>query len=194
MPEKATIIESPSPMKQSIPLSGSVWSQGEQGYQQNHEIHRARNILMILIGIKLILAVIYFIREVVNLAHYLRLDEVHRDGKHTGIYASSVVVAGLSLIYLIIFAAMVIKYIRIGILIFAWLGLIELILVILLVILLIVGAIIISAASHAVAVGIVASIIIIIIATISCLLTILIVIYAFKLARLIKAHDGYQSV
>jgi len=111
----------------------------------------------------------------------------------SGLYSGSLIVALISLVYITIFIIVVAEYVHLGIRILAWLGLIQLICTAIIIIITIIAIVRSSAAVGAIAAGIGAGVIVIILSGISCILTILTVVYAFKLANEIKQHQHYQK-
>jgi len=114
-------------------------------------------------------------------------------------YASGTNIAGFilaiaSLCYLIVFIVVVVRYFRIPILVFAWLGAIHLMCVAAVAVLAIIGVIVISALISSAILAIVLIVVVIVIAGLYAIFTILTVIYSFKLARAIKQQQAYQLV
>ncbi|CAF1372112.1 unnamed protein product [Rotaria sordida] len=181
--EKAPIV----PMQ---PLQSTT----KQEYAPTITITKTRRTLLILLGIHMVLALFYFIERIVVLAKY---HNVHKDARNPNVPTSNIgnVISGAILIvYLILYIVMVVKYVRIGILIFAWLGILELVGLVILIVFAIVAIATFSAVLHDTGVGLAFSVTLLIIAVLTFIFTMLTVIFSFKLAKLIKIQHNYQHI
>ncbi|CAF1221339.1 unnamed protein product [Rotaria sordida] len=176
----------------TIPQSAQGIIFNEDGFGLIKPLKRARMILIILILIEMAFISVYFIWEFIALISYVQETSLNK--AYVNNYVGTVVASGIVLIYEMLFLLLVIQYHRIGILIFAWIGILHLLCVFCLIILLMItiaaGAIVVNSVVG----GLVASIIIIVLTTIASILSILTVVYAFKLARHLKEQSAYRIV
>ncbi|CAF4894890.1 unnamed protein product [Rotaria sp. Silwood1] len=135
-------------------------------------LRRTRIILIILIVIQIAFVLTYFIRDLIALISYLRYHENDRNNTYVRTYTGTVVASAAAFIYEFLFLLMVIKYVRIGILIFAWIGILHILCVVCLVIMLIIATVIGASMANSAAGGLIASIIIIILVGIASILSV----------------------
>ncbi|CAF3677922.1 unnamed protein product [Rotaria sp. Silwood1] len=119
-----------------------------------------------------VLAWLYFIEHIVGLAKYYDASKEIRDHEAAFPYISNVISGAVLILYLIIYIIVVVQYMRIGILIFAWLGILELLGLVLVIVFAIIAIVAFSTTSHYAAVGIVFSVILLIIAIFTFIFTV----------------------
>ncbi|CAF1073281.1 unnamed protein product [Rotaria sp. Silwood1] len=166
----------------------------KQDYAPNNNVKKTRITLLILLAVHMVLAWLYFIEHIVGLAKYYDASKEIRDHEAAFPYISNVISGAVLILYLIIYIIVVVQYMRIGILIFAWLGILELLGLVLVIVFAIIAIVAFSTTSHYAAVGIVFSVILLIIAIFTFIFTMLTVIFSFKLAKLIKIQHTYQLI
>ncbi|CAF4367255.1 unnamed protein product [Rotaria sp. Silwood2] len=176
-----------------VPMQMSQ-STTKQGYAPNNNVKKTRIILLILLGIHMVLALLYLIEHIVALVKYYNVPNDIRNHTAAYSYIGNAVSSTILVIYLTLYIIAVVKYARIAILIFAWLGILELLAVVIVIIFAIIAIVALSTIAHNAAVGIVFSVILLIIAVLTFIFTILTVIFSFKLAKLIKIQNNYQSI
>ncbi|CAF1596763.1 unnamed protein product [Rotaria sordida] len=176
-------------ISQSTPLTSNQNSAG-----LIKALRRTRVILLTLISIEIACTLFYFIWNLVALISYSHHGGKDYNNTSMDTLIGTVVASFIALIYEIIFLCVVIKYIRTGILICACIGILQLVYLICLIVLLIIAIVITASAAHNVAGGIVLAIVIIVIIGIANILSVLRIIYAFKVARLIKEKQAHFIV
>ncbi|CAF1031086.1 unnamed protein product [Adineta steineri] len=165
-----------------------------EDYKDYQDIRRTRGVLIVLIAIQLVFAIFYFIERTIVLVRYYNIPHEMRGDSLSGSYIVGVIVAAFSVVYYNIFIIVVAQYRQTAILIFSWLGLIQLIFIGIIIALSIIAIVAVSTIASHIGTGIVISIIIIIIAGLACILTILTVICGFRMVNLLKMHGSYQLV
>ncbi|UJR25854.1 hypothetical protein I4U23_007204 [Adineta vaga] len=148
--------------------------------EQQPEVVRTRKILLILIGILLILCFINF----TFIIHSFTTSSSSKDQSPNS--SSQLVCILMSFIYYGFGLLVTYRYYQTGLLVFAWLGLISLLLMLVIVIVILIG-IIITTSHLGFAKGIIVGIIFIVLCLTASLLQIFAVRYAFSLSKLLKS-------
>jgi len=181
---------------QSVEPIQNVQQSISQDFKQNKEIKNARIIILVLVTLELVFALYYLIQQCITLGRYDKIPSKARYGPVSDALIGDVVFPVFSVIYLIVFIVVVARYLRVGILVFAWLSIIQVVCTFAVFIISVIALADLENTNFGPVTnaGVAFSGVLVALSFLTFVFTIVVIIFAFKLAKLLKQQEAYQYV